>query len=664
MSAFQQNSVFEDIPTISRVSNAEVNLSSDFEQFFKDQMRNFYLAAGYIYSDADLKKLIKEKRPAFQVNLFAPILLEIVGSFIGNLPGIDIVGTNDDDQAKAHVLKELNDSVMYVNNDCEAEFKKAFLTAIIARRSWIKQEWRFNNRGVGNIIIEFYNSFIKHDTSSTRWSDTQFLSDTAWLTPEQIIRNYARGKSDLEAEIKEKSLTIFGESEKKNKEIARWYELLTGSAMSYKGDEKGFDSQDFKNEWDAHGVWHRRESRRLKVVDFYEKRYEKTKTLIDPQTFKPYDVTDFSDEDLTAIVQSYPIQPRIKEDYTEKVYQISVVPGINVKLFEGLQEIQNGNFKFTKIDCFDFHPDQLETKSIVDNIKDGVRSRTLLKNTNLTYIMRMAHGGYLAEEGLAKGHTGLKELDSNKIGGVTYVPNGSISGNRIKEKTVPNPNIAIERFNEQDWEEIQTVSGSTANSRGKQESSSESGKLFQKRVERGAVLQEWVNSNFQSALKIITQNNIYLIQNNMTEDRVVRLLRDENKPEFMTINKRVLGQVLNDVTVGDFDVEISHTAFGREAKELDREKEGEVISVLMQLNPAYVPAATIVKNSGIKSKDEYLAQIEMVDQQTEQEKTIAEEDLNLRRESTILQNQQSRLKAQELQNDVGFDMLLKDAIGF
>ena len=168
MSAFQQNSVFEDIPTISRVSNAEVNLSSDFEQFFKDQMRNFYLAAGYIYSDADLKKLIKEKRPAFQVNLFAPILLEIVGSFIGNLPGIDIVGTNDDDQAKAHVLKELNDSVMYVNNDCEAEFKKAFLTAIIARRSWIKQEWRFNNRGVGNIIIEFYNSFIKQTICKTR----------------------------------------------------------------------------------------------------------------------------------------------------------------------------------------------------------------------------------------------------------------------------------------------------------------------------------------------------------------------------------------------------------------------------------------------------------------------------------------------------------------
>ena len=91
------NTKYENQEVLVRIGNGELSLSEKFSNFFEEVLKNYYYIQGYIYSDADLKKLVKEKRPTFQSNLFRPVLNRLKGGGQDNMPGWDIYGITEDD---------------------------------------------------------------------------------------------------------------------------------------------------------------------------------------------------------------------------------------------------------------------------------------------------------------------------------------------------------------------------------------------------------------------------------------------------------------------------------------------------------------------------------------------------------------------------------------
>jgi len=347
------------------------------------------------------------------------------------MPGIDITGITEDDHRASEMIGSVNQYLLYQANDIVYEMAKAYIYAAIGRISWMKQDFTFANDPLGEVRIEHYGNFLKFDTTTSRRDqrDCQFIDDSAYFSPEQLIRIYAHNRPDLAEEIEAKSKILLGRSLADHEKVATWSERVTRRAQEYDGEIKGYDGNTLAGEstigksstgttkqGNTGGEWVTTDGR-LKTVDWYERRQERTMAIYDRATAKLYDVTElvkkkelkgkyvglkeanWYDNDVLQLIRRHIADPDVKEESQMKIYQTSVCPGLNIELYDAPQQLQNGNFKFTQVSYYDFHPNILETKSLIDHIKDPVRSYNLWDTTNLSYVMRAAHGGYLVECG-------------------------------------------------------------------------------------------------------------------------------------------------------------------------------------------------------------------------------------------------------------------------
>ncbi|MHB8842414.1 MAG: portal protein [Candidatus Aquicultor sp.] len=626
----------EDMDTIARYSNLDLQLITDFEPFFNEVSDNFNLLAGHIMSQNDLKKLGLEKRPAFKTNLFMPIMLRILGDFKGNIPGLEFLPRTPKDQDKCAIIKEVNDYAFYQANKIEYELAKAFLFASVGRITWMRQDFTYNYDNEGMVEIEHYHPFLKYDRSLSKRNlrDCQFIFDDNWLTPDEIIRRYAKNNDELKGILQARIDEILGgKKETMANRIYNYLAKLTGAVLDYGGEKAGYD---YKKIWtkdglvyDKNGTW--LNNGRFRVTDAYVRQDFPKLIIVDKILQKKFDFTDEVKRDdidnvpdpnnwidnakLQLIKDALPDKmPYIREESESKIIQTSICPGLNIKLYDGLQQLQNGNFKFTMIQGYDFHPDVMETKSIIDNIKDSVKSYNLRDNTNLTYLLRSTHLEWQVEDQY-KNKVG--DLSSNKIGGVRFVPQGSLTNNAIKRIDPPPPNVALERYQQQKWEEAKTLTGINENAMSRQESTHESGKLFDSRVQQSEIMQEWISENAQAALPVLAENNIYFFQKFFTDERTLRIIGEDGKIDWLVLNQKTnLGEVKNDISVGKFDVIISRVPFGRVAKENDKERNLELLQITSKI-PGFdiinqMLAKEIIKSTNLQVKGPIMQIIDAV----------------------------------------------------
>lgn len=605
-----------DTEIVMRTSNIETYLINEYEEYFNEISDNFNLVAGHIYPEADLIKLFGEKRPNFQSNLFMPVLMKIAGDFKANLPAIDFIGRTPEDQDKASVIKEVNSWLFYQKNDVAYEIAKAFLFAIISRNMWLKQDFTYTKDPEGSVEIYCHHPFLKADSHKNRdLSDCQFISDAVWLTIDEIVKIYAKKDEELADVLRTRKKELFGDDNRKSltKSFLNLLEKLTGKSINYLGEKSGYDSRRIWSEngiiYDKQGLWHNQG--RFRTIDLYHREEFPQLTITDRFLQKRMDFTDvvkpdegealgqndtwYSNEKLQAVREYLPDRDAIiTEDYTNKVVQTSVCPGLQIVLYDGLSQLQNkeGDYKFTKIQCYDFHPDNLETKSVVDNIKDPVKSFNLRDNTNLTYLLRATHLEWLISD---KYKNKVPDMTSNKIGGVRYMPHELLQDGERSFKRIepPQRDMATTEYQMMQGELVNRLSGVNDNSKGIAQGE-KSGKLFLARAEASETMQSWITENGHAAFLAIARKNLYYIQHFITERRVIRLLDDSQKPNWLVVNDQdEYGNVLNDLSVGEYDVVASKVAVGKIAKEMEDQRDLQMVDLSASL-PGFEPVSMIL----------------------------------------------------------------------
>ncbi len=631
------NSEYEDVSTIARIGQAEMQLCGKFQVFHQEILENFYRLAGHIYSAADLRKLGLEKRPNFEWNLFLPIILGLVGNFKGSIPSVDFIGESALEEQGAKLQKKLSDFFLFQANDIEYELAKAYLWSVVGRIGWLKTSWSYRKDPEGMVLVEWYDSLrLKFDTNWRRrdTSDMRYISDAGWYEASEIIDIYAKNNVGLRDEIYDKATLIVGESGMKKgkmrKMMLTWAERFLNSDLEYTGRKHGFDSFNDNLEYNYGGTWYNGDGR-FKVVDWYEKRQQPIMKIIDMTTGKEEDITDqvknekldpyteknWFDRDKLAGIRARFSQPIIKESWREVIWQTSVVPALNMKLFDAPQKIQSGYFKFIPVLCYDFHPDILETKAVMDNIVDPVSSYNLRRNTILTYIMKMTQGGWIAEQGAVKGFE--DELISNEIVGLKKVADGALSGNRIQKMEPPIFPAALADEAQMEKEDTQIISGQSPNVQGRKESAKETGVLYNSRVQQASILQDWISDNAQYSLIITAINNHELARKYLTMPRTITIVGDENDPEWLQLNVKILDQVINDVSFGKYSIKISKQPYGKKAVENEFQKIMAINQWLQTLDPAFVDPNIALKMSGLTVKNEMINHIKGVQQQMMQD---------------------------------------------
>jgi hypothetical protein len=624
---FTSGSKYEDVEAIARIGTAEMKLSGDFQVFHKEILQNFYRLAGHIYSSADLQKLAIENRPDFEWNLFLPIILPIISNFIQNIPGLDITGFTEDDHRGAALQDKLMEYYLYQANDIVYEFSIAFLYAVVGRIGWLKTTYDTQKDKDGMVNVSWYDPLrLKFDTNWQRRdaSDMRFMSDGGWYDPEEIIQLFARKKPDLRDEIYEKGVMIAGESTIKKGKLKRmlitWAERFLNASIQYGGRKQGYDNTVDNIRYGYSGDWYNGDGR-FKVIDFYEKRLLPSMSITDMATGEEKDVTEevknakgdrfgsnWFDQDKLQLQRAQFIEPQVTQVWEEVIWQTSVCPAMNLKLHDGMQKFQNKQFKFVPVLCYNFHPEVLETKSIMDHIIDPISSYNLRRNTILTYVMRASHGGYLAEEGAVAGFE--DDFESNEIGGLKKVRDGSLTKKAIiPTQPAPYPE-ALKIEAETEKEDVSMISGTTPNVRGAKETQKESGTLFESRVQQAEMMQEWISENAQSALVLVGKNLISIGQRFLTMPRTIMILQDSQDPLWLPLNEYYLGQIMNDVSFGKYNLRISKTPFGRIAKEKEFQQNLDMASWLVQFDPNLVDPKIVVESSPLKNKHLWLNHIE------------------------------------------------------
>ena len=215
----------------------------------------------------------------------------------------------------------------------------------------------------------------------------------------------------------------------------------------------------------------------------------------------------------------------------------------------------------------------------------------------------------------------LKELKDEFIksmgvpGSVSMVKDGTLTQNRMKEKSIPAFPTALDKYSMEEMELAKFITGINDNSMGKQESAKESGVLYNARVEQGNIMAEPINENAQASLQILAKNNIAFIRKYWKEPQIIRLLQDNNQPDWVMINQPGISGLVNDISKGDFDVVISTTPFGRQAKEREFNKLLALNQQVAAINPMYVDLRTLIEASGTTYADKMLNRIQQIDQQ-------------------------------------------------
>ena len=117
------NSKYEDLDLIVRISNAEQQLSDEFETFQKEIVYNFRMVMGELLKKADIQHLNQEGRPAFIHNLLLPIVLNLTGNFKDNQSKLEALGRTSDDQPFAEFFTSILDYMLYTATDRDWETK-------------------------------------------------------------------------------------------------------------------------------------------------------------------------------------------------------------------------------------------------------------------------------------------------------------------------------------------------------------------------------------------------------------------------------------------------------------------------------------------------------------------------------------------------------------
>jgi len=612
-------SKYEDLDTITSIIRVNEMLENDFNKYYKEILENYNAVAGYLYTADDLAKLEREGRPTSIYNTLLPIVNSLTGYLRYNQVGVQAIPRKPDDTEKANMITDTLNWVHQIKNDLNYNVSLAFLDAIVGRIGWLRHDFGYQEDPLGSITINRHDPFrIAFDPTFKKrdLSDCRYLRDSGWYSPEELIQIFGTGNEELKNEIVEKSKLLFGKDPKNKRNVMKWSQRLYGVFKEALRD-KAIDNYTNVTNFNQSEYVNFNQSM-LKVIEWHERKLVKGIHIYEPVTNNLVNITSevitkdgkIDQAKIEILKQSYK-QPLIKENDIVQLFQTIVIPGMNIKVSEAPYPIQNGNFKFTPILCYDFHPNIMQTKSVIDNLKDPARSFNKRKSTILEIIMRMGNPEWLVEEGALDEHE--DDFSNNRIGGVKKLkPNGL---NRIRRVEPGNFPAGLDRFAQEDLEMHDYISNVSKNTRGFVEAAGESGALFDSRVRQSEITQEWVNDNVASAIKQISRNTLAYIQFYMAESRLIRLEVQDEPDKWVELNKKTINGVLNDVTVGEYDIDISKSPFGREAKDKEFQKLIFMNQQLANINPKYIDIISLIKASGSMYTQQMIEKIKNIDEQ-------------------------------------------------
>jgi len=573
-----------------------------------DYVHKATLCENYFYGEqweAKVKaKLEAQGKPVLTINKVFSSLLTIMGEQLSNRAGVRFLPNDDlSDPKTAETIDKLYMHILNSNAMDQLE-ATLFDDGSITSRGFIDCRMSFDNNLRGEVDLSSLNGknvIVDPDADQYDPDTWNEVFITKWMTPNDIANKY-------------------------NKADAKDLEIKTRSDFEY-----GIDSIDtLRNSFS--GRHHRRPGvtsgyadhklrRYIRVIERQYKKMVRKEHFVDMITGDMRVVPDSWDRNrIAAVAQKYGLGVFPKE-----------VPIIHWCVTADDKVLHNevSPYKhFTPVPFFPvFHKGY--TIGMVENLISPQQYLNKTTSQELHVVNTTANSGWQMEEDQ------LVNMDGNELeqrgaetGLVLVRKKGSAPLEKISPNQVP---TGLDRIAYKADEFVKELSGVSDSARGF-DRADVAAKAIQAKQAVGGITNAKMFSNLAYTRKLLARNILDLVQEFYTEERVVRITgpsETSRKTEEITVNQtQDDGTVLNDLTIGKYDITIIDTP----ARDSQEDAQFDEATAMREMGIP-IPDHVIVESSHLHNKKEIAAEIK--EQQgggdaTETEQRMAELELQLK----------------------------------
>jgi len=490
---------------------------------------DFYLGGGLQWSEADRKAMTAQKRPMIELNHIMPAVHSAIGMQLHSRVDIDFqpVGEGADEKT-AEVLSKV---VMQVADQVEYHWKESlqFEDGEIQQRGFLDFRVDFSNNFQGEIacdILDPLDVIPDPDAQGYEPSKWQDVTVIRWLTYSEIEQRYGAKEARSVSQLAD-----------------AYFEDDNYSDRSHFGDDadggsgyRGWVEKDKKTK-----------TRRYMVIDRQHWRMEREPVIV----YYTGEVKPLEGMTEQQIARALEMGVRSVSDVRKVRWTVTCGKAV---LFDDWSPYET----FTIIPFFPVFR-RGRTRGMVDNL----RSPQELENKSVTYsteiLGQVSNAGWDVEEDSL---VNMEPEDLEKYGSknglvVVYRKNSTQPHKREPSQPPAAANMLADRAEYA----IKTVSGMSDAIQG-QQGNEVSGVAIQAKQYQGQLQMGRPFDNLALTRRLAARKFLELIQKFYTEERVIRIIDPQTKKlkEEVVINQvDETGNILNDVTIGRYDMAITET---------------------------------------------------------------------------------------------------------
>jgi len=578
---------------------------------------------GEQWEQTDIDALDAEGRPHLTINTILSTVNTILGEQSSKRADVMFKPRRNSSDEVASVLTKLYMQISD-NNQYDYLESQVFADGIIQDRGYFDIRMNFDDHIEGEVQITAEDPLDilpdpdAKDYDPTTWNE---VIKTKWLSIDDIEQQYGEEKADR--------LRIIAENGEHLSRDSMDLEELRDSNYGDVG-EGAYGSGEVED---------KRSIRAVRVVERQHRKLVLTSHFVDQKTKDMRIVPESWDEERTELFAKEYGLGMLKKLIKKVRWTITAD---QVVLHDDWSPYKD----FTIVPYFPYFR-RGKPFGMVRNLLSPQEQLNKISSQELHIVNTTANSGWVVETGSLNGMTSddLQERGA-QTGLVLEYNRGSNPPQKISPNQIP---TGLDRIGQKAANNIKEISGVSDSMLG-QDNAEVSGVAIQAKQNRGQIQIQVPLDNLARSRMFVAQNIMCLIQSFYTEERVIQITNDDDpmKPrEEMVLNQMTPeGEVVNDMTLGEYDVVIS-TMPARDT--FDESQFAEALQ-LRQVGIA-IPDDAIIEYSHLQRKGELAKRIRMITgvEQSPEQQEAAQMQQQIQMEQVKLELQKLQSEAANLQ---------------
>ena len=586
---------------------------------------------GEQWDEYDIQELDDQGRPALTINTILPTINAVMGEQSSKKADIQFKPRGGGNQEIADVLTKVYQQISD-NNKLDWIEAQVFQDGVIQDRGWFDVRVDFDDHVMGEVRIEAKDPLdILIDPDAKHYEPTTWneIFETKWMSIDEIEEVYGQKPADRLRVLAETGATLGADS------------------MDYEEERYGDTEQEnYGHQYPADPE----NARALRSVRVIERQYYQLKDCM------------FYVDVVTGDKRQVPYAwgKKKREEFADRfglnIMQKKVrkvrwtVTADTVVLFDDWSPY---NY-FTLVPYFPYFR-RGKPFGMVRNLLSPQEQLNKISSQELHIVNTTANSGWIVESGSLSGMT-ADDLEEHgaETGLVLEFNRGSNPPAKIPPNQIP---TGLDRLGQKAARNIKEISGISDAMLG-QDSPEVSGVAIQAKQNRGSTMLQVPLTNLAKTRQYLAENILNLIQTYYTEERIIQITDEEDpyKPRVpLRVNQMTPeGTVINDLTVGEYDVVVS-TAPARD--NFDEMQFAEAISLRQVGVP--IPNDMIVEYSHLSRKADIADRIRRLEgtaPPTEQQLQIQSFQAEAAIRSTQLEIAKMEAEVRRLQSEAALNM--------